>query len=158
MAIEFTLNRQPVAADDDKADMPLLWFLREDLRLKGTKFGCGIGQCGACTVLANGSAVRSCAIRLADARGLSIVTIEGLARDDQHLHPVQQAWIDSDVAQCGYCQSGQILSAVALLERTPNPSDADIDAAMTNICRCGTYVRIRKAVKAAALRSKTSQL
>ncbi|WP_129643874.1 (2Fe-2S)-binding protein [Peristeroidobacter agariperforans] len=158
MPIEFTLNRQPVAAPDDKADMPLLWFLREDLRLKGTKFGCGIGQCGACTVLANASTVRSCVMRLADAKGLSIVTIEGLARDEQHLHPVQQAWIETDVAQCGYCQGGQILSAVALLERTPNPSDADIDAAMSNICRCGSYVRIRKAVKAAALRSKTTQL
>lgn len=158
MPIEFTLNREPVLAPDDKADMPLLWFLREDLRLKGTKFGCGIGQCGACTVLANGSAARSCMMRVADAKGLSIVTIEGLARDERHLHPVQQAWIETDVAQCGYCQGGQILSAVALLERTPNPSDADIDAAMTNICRCGSYVRIRKAVKAAALRSKTSQL
>lgn len=158
MPIEFILNRQSVAAPDDKADMPLLWFLREDLRLKGTKFGCGIGQCGACTVLANGSVVRSCTMRLTDAKGLSIVTIEGLARDEQHLHPVQQAWIETDVAQCGYCQGGQILSAVALLERTPNPSDADIDAAMNNICRCGSYLRIRKAVKAAALRSKTTQL
>lgn len=158
MPIEFTLNRQPIATSDDKAEMPLLWFLREDLRLKGTKFSCGIGQCGACTVLANGSAVRSCVMRLADAKGLSIVTIEGLARDPQQLHPVQQAWIEADTPQCGYCQGGQILAAVALLERTPNPSDADIDAAMTNICRCGSYVRIRKAVKAAALRSKTSQL
>jgi isoquinoline 1-oxidoreductase subunit alpha len=158
MPIEFTLNRQPAAASDDQAEMPLLWFLREDLRLKGTKFGCGIGQCGACTVLANGNAVRSCVMRVADAKGLSIVTIEGLARDEQHLHSVQQAWIETDVPQCGYCQGGQILSAVALLERTPNPSDADIDAAMTNICRCGSYVRIRKAVKLAALRSKTSQL
>jgi isoquinoline 1-oxidoreductase subunit alpha len=158
MPIEFTLNRQSAVATDDQAEMPLLWLLREDLRLKGTKFGCGIGQCGACTVLANGSAVRSCVMRVADAKGLSIVTIEGLARDEQHLHPVQQAWIETDVPQCGYCQGGQILSAVALLERTPNPTDADIDAAMTNICRCGSYVRIRKAVKMAALRSKTSQL
>lgn len=158
MPIEFTLNRQPVIAADDKADMPLLWFLREDQRLKGTKFGCGIGQCGACTVLANGNAVRSCVMRLADTKGVSITTIEGLASDERHLHPVQQAWIDIDVAQCGYCQGGQILSAVALLDRTPNPTDADIDAAMTNICRCGTYVRIRKAVKAAALRSKASKL
>lgn len=158
MPIKFTLNRQPVIAADDKADMPLLWFLREDQRLKGTKFGCGIGQCGACTVLANGNAVRSCVMRLADTQGISITTIEGLASDERHLHPVQQAWIDIDVAQCGYCQGGQILSAVALLDRTPNPTDADIDAAMTNICRCGTYVRIRKAVKAAALRSKASKL
>ena len=158
MPIEFTLNRQPAVASDDQAEMPLLWFLREDLRLKGTKFGCGIGQCGACTVLANGSPVRSCVMRVADTKGLAVVTIEGLARDEQHLHPVQQAWIETDVPQCGYCQGGQILSAVALLERTPHPSDADIDAAMTNICRCGSYVRIRKAVKMAALRNKTSQL
>jgi isoquinoline 1-oxidoreductase subunit alpha len=158
MTIEFTLNRQPAAASDDQAEMPLLWFLREDLRLKGTKFGCGIGQCGACTVLVNGSPVRSCVMKMTDTKGLSVVTIEGLARDEQHLHPVQQAWIETDVPQCGYCQGGQILSAVALLERTPNPSDADIDAAMTNLCRCGSYVRIRKAVKMAALRSKTSQL
>lgn len=158
MPIKFTLNRQPVTAEDDKADMPLLWFLREDLRLKGTKFGCGIGQCGACTVLVNGNAVRSCVMRLADSNGLSITTIEGLASDERHLHPVQQAWIDNDVAQCGYCQSGQILAAVALLDRTPNPSDDDIDAAMTNICRCGTYVRIRKAVKAAAQRNKATRL
>lgn len=158
MTIEFTLNREPVAASDDKADMPLLWFLREDLRLKGTKFACGIGQCGACTVLANGNAVRSCVMRLADTKGMTITTIEGLAKDERQLHPVQQAWIEVDVPQCGYCQSGQILSAVALLERTPNPTDADIDAAMTNICRCGTYVRIRKAVKAAALRSKATRL
>ena len=158
MPIEFTLNRQPVAAPDDKADMPLLWFLREDLRLKGTKFGCGIGQCGACTVLANGNAVRSCVMRVADAKGMTLTTIEGLASNERDLHPVQQAWIEIDVPQCGYCQSGQILAAVALLDRTPNPSDADIDAAMMNICRCGTYVRIRKAVKAAALRSKASKL
>lgn len=158
MTIEFTLNRQPVAAPDDQADMPLLWFLREELRLKGTKFGCGIGQCGACTVLTNGTAARSCVMRVADAKGMSVTTIEGLASQDGRLHPVQQAWIDIDVPQCGYCQSGQILSAVALLDRTPDPSDADIDSAMTNICRCGTYVRIRKAVKAAALRGKTTRL
>lgn len=158
MTIEFTLNRQSVAASDDHADMPLLWFLREELRLKGTKFGCGIGQCGACTVLANGNAARSCVMRVADAKGMSITTIEGLASEDSQLHPVQQAWIDSDVPQCGYCQSGQILSAVALLDRTPDPTDADIDGAMTNICRCGTYVRIRRAVKAAALRGKATRL
>jgi isoquinoline 1-oxidoreductase alpha subunit len=124
MPIEFTLNRQPVTAADNQADMPLLWFLREDLRLKGTKFGCGIGQCGACTVLANGNAVRSCVMRLADTQGLSITTIEGLASDERHLHPVQPAWIDIDVAQCGYCQGGQILSAVALLDRTPTSAAA----------------------------------
>lgn len=152
MPIEFTLNRRSISASDDEADMPLLWFLREEQRLKGTKFGCGVGQCGACTVLVGGNAVRSCVMTVAEARGAEITTIEGLAADEQHLHPVQRAWIDADVPQCGYCQSGQILAAVALLSRTPNPTDADIDGAMTNICRCGTYVRIRKAVKAAAAR------
>ena len=158
MPIEFTVNRQSITAADDQADMPLLWFLREELHLKGTKFGCGIGQCGACTVLSSGSAIRSCVVRVADAKGAAFTTIEGLASDEQHLHPVQQAWIEIDVPQCGYCQGGQILCAVALLDRTANPSDADIDAAMTNICRCGSYTRIRKAVRAAALRRKTGEL
>ena len=157
MPIEFTVNRQSITAADDQADMPLLWFLREELHLKGTKFGCGIGQCGACTVLSSGSAIRSCVVRVADAKGAALTTIEGLASDEQHLHPVQQAWIEIDVPQCGYCQGGQILCAVALLDRTANPSDADIDAAMTNICRCGSYTRIRKAVRAAALRRKTGE-
>ena len=157
MPIEFTVNGRAITAADDQADMPLLWFLREELHLKGTKFGCGIGQCGACTVLSSGSAIRSCVVRLADARGAAFTTIEGLASDEQHLHPVQQAWIEIDVPQCGYCQGGQILCAVALLDRTANPSDADIDAAMTNICRCGSYTRIRKAVRAAALRRKTGE-
>ena len=157
MPIEFTVNGRAITAADDQADMPLLWFLREELHLKGTKFGCGIGQCGACTVLSSGSAIRSCVVRLADARGAAFTTIEGLATDEQHLHPVQQAWIEIDVPQCGYCQGGQILCAVALLDRIANPSDADIDAAMTNICRCGSYTRIRKAVRAAALRRKTGE-
>jgi isoquinoline 1-oxidoreductase alpha subunit len=158
MPIEFTLNRRPIVAPDELSDMPLLWYLREEQRLKGTKFGCGIGQCGACTVLSGGSAVRSCVMTVADTRGADITTIEGLAPDEQHLHPVQQAWMEVDVPQCGYCQSGQILAAVALLSRTPNPTDADIDGAMTNICRCGTYVRIRKAVKAAAERTQAERL
>jgi isoquinoline 1-oxidoreductase subunit alpha len=158
MPIEFTLNRRPVVASEEQGDMPLLWFLREEQRLKGTKFGCGIGQCGACTVLLKGAAVRSCVMTVADAKGADITTIEGLAPDEQHLHPVQQAWMDIDVPQCGYCQSGQILAAVALLSRTPNPTDADIDSAMTNICRCGTYVRIRKAVKAAAAKTQGERL
>lgn len=158
MPIEFTLNRRPVTAADEQGDMPLLWFLREEQRLKGTKYGCGIGQCGACTVLLGGSAVRSCVMTVADARGTDVTTIEGLAPDEQHLHPVQQAWMEVDVPQCGYCQSGQILAAVALLSRTPNPTDTDIDGAMTNICRCGTYVRIRKAVKAAAARTQEQRL
>ena len=158
MPIEFTVNRRPVVASDEQADMPLLWFLREEQRLKGTKFGCGIGQCGACTVLSSGLAVRSCVMSVADAKGADITTIEGLTSDEQQLHPVQQAWMEVDVPQCGYCQSGQILAAVALLSRTPNPTDADIDNAMTNICRCGTYVRIRKAVKAAATRTQDPRL
>ena len=157
MPIEFTVNGRAITAADHRADMPLLWFLREELHLKGTKFGCGIGQCGACTVLSSGSAIRSCVVRVADAKGAALTTIEGLASDEQHLHPVQQAWIEIDVPQCGYCQGGQILCAVALLDRTANPSDADIDAAMTNICRCGSYTRIRKAVRAAALRRKTGE-
>jgi len=135
---------------DVEADMPLLWVLRDVLGLIGTKFGCGIAQCGACTVHVDDVPVRSCSVRVADVAGQSIRTIEGLA-ESTHLHPLQQAWIEHDVAQCGYCQSGQIMSAAALLARNPNPTDADIDAAMVgNYCRCGTYNRIRKAIHGAA--------
>ena len=131
---------------------PLLWVLRDYLNKTGTKYGCGIAQCGACTVLMNGHAVRSCTLPAAQAVGQEIVTIEGLSEDNSH--PVQQMWIEEDVPQCGYCQSGQILAAVALLNANPNPADKDIDATMTNICRCGTYSRIRRAIhKAAALSS-----
>lgn len=131
-------------------DMPLLWLLRDQLGLIGTKFGCGIAQCGACTVHLDGEPVRSCVVRVADAAGNSIRTIEGLA-DGGRLHPLQEAWIAQDVAQCGYCQAGQIMSAAALLERTPAPTDADIDTAMAgNYCRCGTYNRIRGAIHSAA--------
>jgi len=135
---------------DVEPDTPVLWLLRDELGLTGTKFGCGAGLCGACTVLMDGQTARSCMLPVAAAVGKSIVTIEGLARDKSH--PVQQSWIEASVPQCGYCQSGMILSAVALLERTPNPSDADIDAAITNICRCGTYNRVRKAIHRAAER------
>ena len=136
-----------VAAPDD---MPLLWVLRDVLGLTGTKFGCGMAQCGACTVLMGDQAVRSCLLPASAAADQRITTIEGLAPDGK-LHPVQQAWIDADVVQCGYCQSGQVMSAVALLRATPKPTDADIDAAMAgNICRCGTYSRIRKAIHQAA--------
>jgi aerobic-type carbon monoxide dehydrogenase small subunit (CoxS/CutS family) len=130
-------------------DMPLLWALRDKLDLVGTKYGCGIGVCGSCTVLVNGAPVRSCNIKASALEGKEITTIEGLSPDGSH--PVQRAWNDEDVPQCGYCQAGQILAASALIESNPEPSDADIDAAMAGIlCRCGTYPRIRKAIKLAA--------
>ena len=132
-------------------DMPLLWAIRDIVGLTGTKFGCGIGQCGACTVHLNGKPVRSCLLPVGALNGQSVTTIEGLA-DAAGLHPLQQTWIDQDVAQCGYCQTGQIMSAAALLAENSKPSDADIDAAMAgNYCRCGTYIRIRQAVHTAAL-------
>ena len=135
---------------DVDAQMPLLWALRDTLGLVGTKYGCGIGQCGACTVHINDVATRSCSVRVSEVDGLAIRTIEGLA-DGTRLHPLQQAWIDVDVAQCGYCQSGQIMSAAALLATIPSPSDEEIDSAMVgNYCRCGTYNRIRKAIHSAA--------
>lgn len=134
---------------DAPADMPLLWVLRDILNLRGTKYGCGIGQCGACTVHLGGRAVRSCQAPVASAEGAKITTIEGLSADGSH--PVQVAWAEIDVPQCGYCQAGQMMSAAALLARTPSPTDQEIDAAMNgNICRCGTYIRIRKAIHKAA--------
>jgi len=130
---------------------PLLWVLRDHLGLVGTKYGCGIGQCGACTVHLNGAPTRSCSVPVGAVAGQRITTIEGLTGPDGKLHPLQAAWIEHDVPQCGYCQAGQIMSAAALLKQKPNPSDADIDAAMNgNICRCGTYPRIRKAIHSAA--------
>lgn len=143
-----SINKQIVTVDVEP-DTPLLWVLRDNLNMTGTKYGCGIGQCGACTVLMNGHAVRACTTTAAEAEGYEIVTIEGLG--EGLLHPVQQAWIDNDVPQCGYCQSGQILSAVALLNDKSNPTDAEIDAAMTNICRCGTYRSIREAIRQVAI-------
>ena len=132
---------------DVDPDMPLLWVLREQLKLTGTKFGCGIAQCGACTVHVDGAPVRSCSLPVAFAEGTEITTIEGVTDPDGQLHAVQAAWIEHQVPQCGYCQSGQIMSAVALLNRNPKPTDEDIDNAMSgNICRCGTYTRIRKAI------------
>ena len=130
------------------AAMPLLWVLRDTLGLTGTKFGCGIAQCGACTVLVDGEATRTCMTPVSAVSRRSITTIEGLSRDGSH--PVQRAWIAEDVPQCGFCQSGQVLAAAALLARKPRPTDAEIDQAMTNICRCGTYQRVRRAIHRAA--------
>ena len=134
---------------DVEDDTPLLWVLRDTIGLTGTKYGCGIAQCGACTVLIDGVLTRPCQIPVASLVGRSVTTIEALAQNGK-LHPIQQAWIDLDVPQCGYCQSGMILAAVALLRDKPKPTDADIDAAITNICRCGTYQRVRAAIHAAA--------
>jgi isoquinoline 1-oxidoreductase subunit alpha len=133
---------------DVEPDMPLLWLLRDELGLVGTKFGCGAGLCGACTVIIEGEAVRSCQTPVVSVLGKSVTTIEGLGANA--LHPVQKTWIEADAPQCGYCQSGQILAAVALLAKNPNPSDDDIDSGMTNICRCGTYPRMRAAIHRAA--------
>jgi isoquinoline 1-oxidoreductase alpha subunit len=133
---------------DVPAEMPLLWVLRDVLGMTGTKFGCGIAQCGACTVHIDGEATRTCVLAVSAAAGKEILTIEGLAAGG--LHPLQQAWIDEQVPQCGYCQSGQLMAAAALLRKNPHPTDADIAAAMTNICRCATYVRIRRAIKRVA--------
>ena len=146
-------NAQRVEAEPD---MPLLWVIRERLRLTGTKYGCGMAQCGACTVHMDGFPVRSCSINVAAADGRRITTIEGLSKDNSH--PVQHAWITEQVPQCGYCQSGQIMTAAALLASNPDPSDAEIDAAMQgNLCRCGTYLRIRRAVRSAASSQRSTQ-
>src|SRR5262245_55503355 len=143
-----TVNGESHEVDVD-ADMPLLWVLRDTLGLVGTKFGCGVGQCGACTVHIDGKRIRSCSLPVSAVGGLEITTIEGLAGGGD-LHRVQAAWLELDVPQCGYCQSGMIMAVAALLEEKPAPTDADIDAAITNICRCGTYQRIRAAIHAIA--------
>jgi len=145
------INGREHPLDGVDGDTPLLWVLRDELRLVGAKYGCGIAQCGSCTVLLDGEPVRSCVLPASAAAGRAVRTVEGLAATDGTLHPLQQAWISEDVAQCGYCQSGQIMSAVALLEANPAPTDADIDRALDgNLCRCGTYLRIRRAIHAAA--------
>jgi isoquinoline 1-oxidoreductase subunit alpha len=149
--IAVTINGQRHELDVEP-ETPLLWVLRDELGLTGTKYGCGIAECGACTVHLNGEAVRSCQVQLSDADGASITTIEGLSSDGSH--PVQRAWIEQDVPQCGYCQSGQIMAAVALLKSKPDPTDADIDETVTNICRCGTYQRIRAAIHRASILAK----
>ncbi|HSG60327.1 MAG TPA: (2Fe-2S)-binding protein [Pseudomonadales bacterium] len=144
------INQQMVTVDVDP-DTPMLWVLRDALDMVGTKFGCGAGACGACTVHMNGSAIRSCQLPVSAVEDAAITTIEGLAYNAGKIHPVQEAWLEHDVAQCGYCQPGQIMSAAALLAQNPDPSDADIERFMSgNICRCGTYTRIREAVKSAA--------
>jgi len=145
--IQLNINGQDQQVDVEP-EMPLLWVLRDTLGMTGTKFGCGIAQCGACTVHLNGQPVRSCSYPVSAAVGQKIVTIEGLSNDSTH--PVQEAWLALDVPQCGYCQSGQIMAASALLAKIPKPTDKDIDEAMTNICRCGTYQRIRAAIHYAA--------
>jgi isoquinoline 1-oxidoreductase alpha subunit len=146
--VTFVLNDREVTVDVPE-DVPLLWVIREELGLTGTKFGCGVALCGACTVHLDGEQIRSCVKSVGDVRGRKVTTIEGLGA--ARLHAVQEAWIEENVPQCGYCQSGQIMSAVALLKKRPNPTDQEIDAVLSsNICRCGTYVRIRRAVKRAA--------
>jgi isoquinoline 1-oxidoreductase subunit alpha len=154
MPLVLNVNGQSSTVDVPD-DMPLLWVIRDVLNLRGTKYGCGIGQCGACTVHLNGRAARSCLTPASTAVGMHIITLEGLSPDATH--PVQIAWRDIDVPQCGYCQAGQIMSAAALLAKTPKPTDADIDTAMKgNLCRCGTYLRLRKAIhKAAAISAST---
>jgi len=137
---------------DVEPDMPLLWAVREVLGLTGTKYGCGVAQCGACSMQLNGELIRSCSIPVSAAAGQKVITIEGISKDNSHA--VQKAWIALDIPQCGYCQSGQVMAAVALLKRVPKPSDADIDAAMSNICRCGTYQRIRDGIHVAAGQKK----
>src|ERR1700744_1760360 len=147
--VKLTVNGVERTLDNVDPSTPLLWVLRDNLGLVGAKYGCGIAQCGACTVHLDGVAVRSCSTPLGSIDGRKVTTIEGIAGQDGKLHPVQQAWIDHDVAQCGYCQAGQIMTAVALLRPPPKPSDTQIEQAMTgNLCRCGTYVRIRKAIHA----------
>jgi isoquinoline 1-oxidoreductase alpha subunit len=150
-AMKLVVNGRERGLEADP-EMPLLWALRDLLDVKGPKFGCGIAACGACTVWVDGQPVRSCSYPVSAAEGAEIVTIEGLAAAEGHegLHPVQRAWIEEQVAQCGYCQSGQIMAAAALLRDAPAPTDADIDAAMSNLCRCGTYPRIRAAIRRAA--------
>ena len=148
MTVTFKVNGQSKTVDVS-GDMPLLWVLRDVLDLKGTKFGCGIGQCGACTVHINGTPARACRRAVSTVSGAEVSTIEGLSPDGSH--PLQRAWRDVDVPQCGYCQAGQLMSAAALLARTPKPTDAEIDAAMSgNLCRCATYLRIREAIHTAA--------
>ena len=149
--IQINVNGENREISDIDPTTPLLWALRDHLGMVGTKFGCGKGLCGACTVHLNGTAIRSCSTPVSAVNGLNVTTIEGLAKDEDHLHPLQEAWMEHDVPQCGYCQAGQMMNAASLLATNPKPSDSDIDNAMAgHICRCGTYQRIRKAIHTAA--------
>lgn len=147
--MRFQVNSKQVQFNGDPST-PLLWYLRDHLQLVGTKFGCGIGSCGACTVHVNGKAARSCAVPVSSLDGAEITTIEGLAKDEGQLHPVQKAWIKHNVPQCGYCQAGQIMAVSEFLQRFPKPTDEQIDLHLNNLCRCGTYTRMRQAIHAAA--------
>ncbi len=153
--LTLTINGKDYQVEADP-EMPLLWAVRDLVQLTGTKFGCGVGLCGACSLYVDGELIRSCSFAVGDAVGTAVTTIEGLSKD--LTHPVQQAWIAEQVPQCGYCQSGMVMAAAKLLEENPDPSDDDIDAAMTNICRCGTYPRIRKGIKTAARQIAASNI
>ena len=150
MKLNLTINNKPTSLEVD-SDMPLLWVIRDEAHLKGTKFGCGRAMCGACSVHVNGELVRSCSYPAKMADGKKITTIEGLSPDENHLHPIQQAWMDIEVPQCGYCQPGFMMAAAKLLEEIPNPTEDDIKTNISNICRCGTHPRIIKAIQAAAI-------
>ena len=150
MKLNLTINNKPTSLEVDP-DMPLLWVIRDEAHLKGTKFGCGRAMCGACSVHVNGELVRSCSYPAKMAEGKKVTTIEGLSPDENHLHPIQQAWMDIQVPQCGYCQPGFMMAAAKLLEEIPNPTEDDIKTNISNICRCGTHPRIIKAIQAAAI-------
>ncbi len=152
--VQFTVNGAPAEVQADPSK-PLLWVLREGLGVRGPKYGCGVAQCGACRVLIDGESTPSCVVALADVEGASIVTVEGLVADDGALSIIQQAWIDEQVPQCGFCQPGFLIATTALLASNPQPTDAEIDASITNICRCGTYPRIRRAIHRAAAQLRT---
>jgi len=149
MKIDFTINGKPTSVDVDSA-MPLLWVVRDELKLTATKFGCGMAMCGACTLHIDGEATRSCSVPVESIAGKNITTLEGLSESNEKLHPIQQAWIEEQVPQCGYCQSGFMMAAAKLLKENPNPTETDIANSITNICRCGTQPRIIKAIKRAA--------
>ncbi len=149
MKIDFKLNGKPTSIDVDPA-MPLLWVVRDELKLTATKFGCGMAMCGACTLHIDGEAIRSCSVPVESIAGKNIITLEGLSESEANLHPIQQAWMEEQVPQCGYCQSGFMMAAAKLIKENPNPTDDDIKNGITNICRCGTHPRIIKAIKRAA--------